>query len=38
MGSGGVGGGHSDPEISSWVVEQMVGEGAVAQPESNGEA
>ena len=36
MGSG-VGGGYSDPEISSWVAEQMVGEGTVAQLESDGE-
>lgn len=37
LGSGGVGGGYSDPEISRWVTEQMVGEGAVAQLESDGE-
>lgn len=33
----GVGGGYSDPEISSWVAEQMVGEGTVAQLKSDGE-
>ena len=36
MGSG-VEGGYRDPEISSWVAEQMLGEGTVAQLESDGE-
>lgn len=33
----GVEGGYRDPEISSWVAEQMLGEGTVAQLESDGE-